>query len=295
MLNDRYDLTDRLGAGGTGEVFRAHDTRLDRVVAVKLLRSDAADASARARMEAEARLAGGLSHPGIARVLDYDESDEDEPRPFIVMEHVDGETLSAALRRDGAMSAEHAMRVVAEVAAALQVAHESGVVHRDVKPGNIMIDRTGRAVLVDFGIARSPSSEPLTSTGSILGTADYLSPEQAVGRVATGRSDLYALGVVAYSCLMGAPPFPRENDVATALAHVSEPLPTMEGVPAPVASLVRRLTAKDPEDRPLTAAPHAPACPPSTRSPPTSSTRRSTSTPTSAGSKATRTEPPLGV
>ena len=170
MLNDRYDLTDRLGAGGTGEVFRAHDTRLDRVVAVKLLRSDAADASARARMEAEARLAGGLSHPGIARVLDYDESDEDEPRPFIVMEHVDGETLSAALRRDGAMSAEHAMRVVAEVAAALQVAHESGVVHRDVKPGNIMIDRTGRAVLVDFGIARSPSSEPLTSTGSILGT-----------------------------------------------------------------------------------------------------------------------------
>jgi tRNA A-37 threonylcarbamoyl transferase component Bud32 len=256
LLNARYELGEILGSGGMGAVYRANDTRLNRPVAVKVLRSGPlADEVSRARMRSEARLAAQIHHPGVAQIFDYEETSASHGgMAYIVMQLIDGLTL-AEVMRNGPMAPEQVMSVVMQVADALQAAHETGIVHRDLKPANIMVTPTGHTVLVDFGIARSPMSEPLTDTGSLLGTVDYLSPEQAAGRSATLQSDLYALGIVAYHCLTGSSPFRRESLVATALAHVQDELPPVgDDVPEPVRELIWSLTAKAPADRPTSAA-----------------------------------------
>lgn len=258
LLNGRYELGDLLGSGGMGRVHRATDTRLGRDVAIKILRVGGGedDATARARFKAEATLAGSLHHPGIAQVYDVGEDDSSPERePFIVMQLVDGIPLSRLLAERGAIRPDGVAKVVAQVADALESAHLAGIVHRDLKPSNIVVTPGGQAVLVDFGIAWSAGSEPLTATGSIIGTAEYCSPEQAAGRPATTRSDLYSLGIVAYHCLTGRSPFKRETPVATAMAQLTADLPPLdESVPPPLRTLIGSLTQKDPDDRPSSAA-----------------------------------------
>ncbi len=259
-FDGRYTLEDVLGSGGTGTVHRAWDTVLDRPVALKLLRTGVADDDVhRARLRAEAQLAGALHHPAIAQIYDYGEAPgtgaADEPTPYIVMQFIDGVPLSAVLKERRRLPADVVMSVVAQVADALQVAHERGIVHRDLKPGNILLSPDGRPVLVDFGIARSADLEPLTMTGTIVGTVDYISPEQTSGGSATPLSDLYSLGMVAYEALSGRRPFRRESQVATALAHLHDEVPPLEDdVPPAVRDLVLRMVAKDPGSRPQTAA-----------------------------------------
>ncbi|WP_122817705.1 serine/threonine-protein kinase [Nocardioides pantholopis] len=252
QLGGRYRLGDLLGAGGTGSVREAHDTVLGRAVAVKRLRPGQ-DEQVRARLRSEARLAGALHHPGIAEVYDYGEEPDGEGgvRPYMVMQHVEGASLRQLLRERRTLRPGEVIRLVGQIAAALEVAHRAGIVHRDLKPGNVLITPDGRAVLVDFGIARTLDAEPLTSTGTIVGTADYISPEQSAGESATPRSDLYALGMVAYECLTGHKPFRRESAVATALAHLRDEAPPLGAeVPGGLRALVVSLTAKRPEDRP---------------------------------------------
>jgi predicted Ser/Thr protein kinase len=257
LLNDRYELGEVVGSGGMGAVYRARDTRLGRTVAVKVLRGGPlADEAARSRMRREASLAASINHPGVAQVFDFDDEKScDAALTFIVMEFVDGQSLAQLLRDQGPMPADQVMSVVMQVAEGLQAAHEVGIVHRDLKPANIMLTPAGRTVLVDFGIARSLASEPLTNTGALVGTVDYMSPEQASGRLATPRSDLYALGVVAYHCLTGTSPFRRDSPVATAMAHLNDELPGLSpGLPAEVSGLVELLTSKNPSARPTSAA-----------------------------------------
>ncbi len=251
-LNDRYELHELLGSGGMGRVHRGFDTRLQRPVAIKILRGEkVADETARARLRAEAVIAGTLHHPGVAEVFDHDEDAASPDRdPFIVMQHVEGRPL-AALLRDGPLPVPEVAGLLHGVADALAAAHRAGVVHRDLKPANIMITSAGRPVLVDFGIATSPDQEPLTETGTIIGTTEYLSPEQAMGRPASAASDVYALGVVAYQCLTGVSPFRRDGAVATALAQVGDDLPAWpDDVPEPLREVVTSMTAKDPDERP---------------------------------------------
>lgn len=248
LLADRYRLLERIAIGGMGEVWRAHDAVLHRVVAVKTLKPEhLADEDFRARFRAEARHAGGLSHAGIASVYDYGESDG---RAFLVMELVDGEPLSTLLRREGPLSADRTLDLVAQVAAALHAAHLGGVVHRDVKPGNLLVRPDGVLKVTDFGIASAVDAVPLTQTGLVVGTAYYLSPEQAAGQSASPASDVYALGVVAYECLVGQRPFPGDSPVVVAMAHLRTPPPPLPStVPVAVRALVLRALAKDPADR----------------------------------------------
>ncbi len=252
LLAGRYRLLSRLGSGGHGEVWRARDERLDRDVAVKVLRPELADdEDVRARFRAEARAAGGLRSPGIAAVFDFAEDDEGA---WLVMELVDGVPLSQVLRSSGRLPVDRTLDLVEQAAAALQVAHDGGVVHRDVKPGNLLLRGDGRLSVTDFGIASAAGAAPLTRTGQVVGTAAYLAPEQASGRPVTGAADVYALGVVAYECLAGARPFERDGQVAVLLAHLSEPPPPLPpDVPGPVAALVHRMLAKDPAERPASA------------------------------------------
>lgn len=252
-LNDRYELGEVLGSGGMGTVYRGRDLRLGRDVAIKVLRGDrVGDDAARARFIAEARTAGMLNHPGIATVHDVGEDAASEAGdPFMVMQLVEGTPLSEVLRRRGAIGADAVERLLGGVAEALAVAHAAGVVHRDVKPGNIVLSTDSRPVLVDFGIAIGASSEPLTETGAVLGTVEYISPEQARGRSATGASDVYSLGLVAYQCLVGESAFRRDTAVAAALAQVSEELPDLpDSVPPDLARLITAMTMKDPDARP---------------------------------------------
>jgi len=251
----RYELGEVLGSGGTGVVRRARDTVLERPVALKLLRPGSGDDVLRARMRAEAQLAGALVHPGVAQVYDYGEDESgDQPAPYIVMQHVDGTSLWRVLRERRTLPPDEVMDLVAQAAAALEVAHAAGIVHRDIKPANILVTDDGRAVLVDFGIARTLDSEPLTQTGTVVGTADYISPEHARGQAASTRSDVYALGMVAYECLTGQRPFHRESTVATALAHLHDDAPELGAeVPGAVRRLVATMIAKDPAERPTSA------------------------------------------
>jgi len=247
-----------------GEVWRATDELLGRTVAVKLLSArHAGDDQFRDRFRAEARYAASLSHSGIARVFDYGESDPDagdEARSpasriaFLVMELVEGEPLSATIARDGALPADTTLDIVAQSARALAVAHEAGIVHRDIKPGNLLIGPDGEVKITDFGIARAALAAHLTQTGMVMGTAQYVSPEQASAQQVTAASDIYSLGVVAYECLAGRPPFTAEAPIALALAHVSDrPPPLPDGVPPQVAALVGQMLAKNPSDRPADA------------------------------------------
>ncbi|GAT69054.1 protein kinase [Planomonospora sphaerica] len=252
FLGDRYRLLERIAAGGMGEVWRAGDELLGREVAVKLLRRHLADDPAfRGRFRTEARIAAGLADPGIAQVFDYGEADD---VAYLVMELVPGESLAAILARNGVLSPEVALDVVHQTARGLHAAHAAGIIHRDVKPGNLLVTGAGVIKITDFGIARALESAPVTQTGTILGTAQYVSPEQASGITLTPATDLYSLGVVAYECLTGRPPFTAANQVAIALMHLNDPPPPLPAsVPGPVRDLVAACLAKDPAQRPASA------------------------------------------
>jgi serine/threonine-protein kinase len=252
VLAGRYRLDGPIAAGAVGEVWRGLDVVLDRPVAVKLLRAGYGQhPETLARFRAEARHAGSLSHPGIAHVYDYCEPDPPHP-PFLVMELVDGPSL-AGLLAGGALDPARVMDVVAQAAAGLQAAHQAGMVHRDIKPGNLLVGRDGLVKITDFGIAHAAGSAPVTRTGTMVGTPAYLAPERVAGAAATPASDLYSLGVVAYECLVGAPPF-SGIPLEVALAHRDRPFPPLPAaVPGEVAALVAELAVKDPVGRPASA------------------------------------------
>jgi hypothetical protein len=250
LLGGRYQLLERLAGGGMGEVWRAEDQRLSRRVAVKVLRPEYADNDEfRERLRIEGRIAASVSHPALARVYDYGIGDATN-EPYLVMEFVDGRALSAILVQEHTMAPVRVLGILAQAAAGLVCAHRAGLVHRDVKPGNLLISDDGTVKITDFGIARAIGDAPLTRTGIIMGTPQYLSPEQASGRAATPASDLYSLGLLAYECLTGHPPF--EGDaLGVALAHRDQAMPPLPAtVPEPVARLIDALTEKDPVARP---------------------------------------------
>jgi serine/threonine-protein kinase len=254
LLAGRYRLDSRIAVGGMGEVWRGTDTVLSRPVAVKLLRTQYAQyPEILARFRSEGRHAGSLSHPAIARVYDYGE-DASGPEPaYLVMELVDGPSLTEVLGR-GPLAARQAMDIVAQAAAGLDAAHRAGLVHRDIKPGNLLLGPDGQVKITDFGIAHATGSAPITSSGTLLGTPAYLAPERVAGEAATPASDLYSLGIVAWECLAGELPF-TGTPVEVAVAHRDRPLPSLPGaLPADVAGLVAELTAKDPRTRPRSAA-----------------------------------------
>lgn len=253
VLNGRYTLREHIATGGMGEVWRAHDDVLGREVAVKMLKSEFADHDGfLRRFRDEARHAASLSHPGIAAVHDYGEHDG---TPYLVMELVRGETLSDLIARIGPVPLDRALSILADTAEALAAAHARGVVHRDVKPGNLLLTDEGRVKVTDFGIARAIGAAPVTVTGEVVGTAQYISPEQASGEQATPASDIYALGVVAFEVLTGQRPFTADSPVALAMAHVRQPPPPLPPtLPADVAAVVHQALAKAPEDRPIDAA-----------------------------------------
>ncbi|NDL57511.1 serine/threonine-protein kinase [Phytoactinopolyspora mesophila] len=253
VLADRYELGEPLGAGGMARVVTAYDHVLHRDVAVKLIHDAyAGDPTSRERMLREARAAAGLQHPNTVSVFDAGEADG---RPFIVMERVIGRSLAHRLHDEGALSVADTISIADAVLSALGAAHSRGLVHRDVKPSNILLPDSGGVKLADFGIAKAlaETSAGLTSTGQLLGTPRYLSPEQVAGRPASPASDLYALGVVLYECLTGEPPFKAETPLAEALAHQREPVPAIAQsaphAPAALARTLERALAKEPSDR----------------------------------------------
>jgi serine/threonine-protein kinase len=251
----RYRLDSRIATGGMGEVWRATDTTLGRTVAVKLLKPEYADdPSFRTRFTTEARHAAALHHPGVAAVYDFGESTRPDgsgsARPYLVMELVDGQPLSALLRPGQPLDPAATQDLLAQAADAIGAAHAAGIVHRDVKPANLLVTPSRRVKITDFGIARALEGIGLTETGQVMGTPQYLSPEQAEGRPATPASDVYSLGVVAFECLAGRRPFVAESAVATALAHLREPVPELPAeVPADLAAVVHRALSKKPGDR----------------------------------------------
>ncbi len=246
-LSGRYRLESRIGSGGMSTVYRAHDETLERFVAIKLMnREVASDSDQLERFRREARAVARLSHPNIVHVID---AGEDESRPYIVFEYIDGETLKERIRRLGRLEIPEAVAYCVEIARALGAAHSNQVVHRDVKPQNVLIDHDGTAKVTDFGIARTLEEEGLTADGRVLGTTDYVSPEQALGQNVTGQSDLYSLGVVLYEMLTGELPYRGENQVAVAMMHVREQVPDVRAlrpeVSAAVAAVIERATAKE--------------------------------------------------
>ena len=250
LILDRYRLDERLATGGSAEVWRAYDVQLDRPVAVKRLHAHLLpDAASRSRLAAEARAVARLSHPAIVGIYDVDAIGDS---PAIVMELVDGESLAARIERDGPLAPRDAARITAELAEALYHAHQQGVVHRDVKPGNVLLARDGSARLVDFGIAHSlaASAERLTLTGTVIGTLSAMAPEQLAGGPITPRTDLYGLGVVLHQALTGRPPYAAASPVALAEAQRTGP-PPLEGIEPPLAAAVAACLAYAPTDRPL--------------------------------------------
>lgn len=252
-LGDRYRLVSRIAVGGMGEVWRAHDESLARDVAVKVLREEyAGDEGFLERFRTEARNCAQLSHPNIAQLFDYGEQDGSA---FLVMELILGEPLSDLLDREPVLPTRRLLPILAETARALHAAHVGGVVHRDVKPGNIILSRSGRVKITDFGISTATGRIPMTDSGMVMGTAQYLSPEQAIGKAATAQSDIYSLGIVAYEALVGHRPFTGPTAVDIAVAHVNTPVPPMPADINPeLSALVMRMLAKDPEERPRSAA-----------------------------------------
>jgi serine/threonine-protein kinase len=235
-----------------GEVWNARDEVLGRNVAIKILKEEyAGDPGFLERFRNEARHTALLNHNGIANVFDYG---EDSGSAYLVMELVPGEPLSSILEREKVLSPDRTLNIMAQTARALAVAHARGLVHRDVKPGNLLITPDNRVKVTDFGIARLADQVPLTQTGQVMGTAQYLAPEQATGQQATGSSDIYSLGVIGYECLTGHRPFSGESQIAIALAQVNDaPPPLPEQVPAPVRALLMSMLSKDPRNRPANA------------------------------------------
>lgn len=249
----RYQLSSRVAIGGMGEVWQATDLVIGRTVALKILKDEyLGDPGFLERFRAEARHAALVNHEGIANVFDYGEEDGSA---YLVMELVPGEALSTMIEREHTLPVDKVLDIVAQTANALQAAHAVGLVHRDIKPGNLLITPDGRVKITDFGIARIADQVPLTATGQVMGTVQYLSPEQASGHPASPSTDVYSLGIVAYECLAGRRPFTGESQVAIAMAHINEQPPALPGtVPEPVAALVMSCIAKKPADRPATAA-----------------------------------------
>ncbi|MEU4333119.1 protein kinase [Micromonospora lupini] len=248
QLGNRYRLDERIASGGMGDVWRGTDQVLGRTVAVKsLLPALLDDPDFAERFRGEARTMATINHPGVVDVYDFG---NDQQIAFLVMEYVEGDALSSTLSRVGRLTPARTMALVAQAADALHAAHEKGIVHRDVKPGNLLVRPNGTLVLTDFGIARSDIVGQLTAAGSVLGTASYISPEQATGQVATPASDVYALGVVAYQCLAGRRPFEGDNPLDIAMRHVREtPRPLPSDIPPQVRAVVERALAKDPAAR----------------------------------------------
>jgi serine/threonine-protein kinase len=257
LLGGRYELDGIVGRGGMAEVFRARDIRLDRIVAVKTLRDDLArDQTFQARFRREAQSAASLNHPSIVAVYDTGEDMVGPtPVPYIVMEYVDGRTLRDLLRDDRRLLPERALEITDGVLRALDYSHRNGIVHRDIKPGNVMLTRNGEVKVMDFGIARavSDAQATMTQTAQVIGTAQYLSPEQAQGKRVDARSDLYSTGCLLYELLTGRPPFTGDSPVAIAYQHVREnPVPPSRidpEIPPWADSIVLRAMAKDPGDR----------------------------------------------
>jgi eukaryotic-like serine/threonine-protein kinase len=250
-LSGRYRIEDEIGSGGMSTVYRAFDETLEREVAVKIMHSDiSSDAAALERFRREARTVAQLSHPHVVMVID---AGEDHGHPYIVFEHVGGETLKERIRREGPLPIAEAVAYAIEIGRALQVAHERGLVHRDVKPQNVLIDEEGRAKVTDFGIALGLEAEGLTAAGRMVGTTDYVSPEQAMGHEVNGQSDVYSLGIVLYEMITGEVPFKGESGVSVAMKHVREGLPDLQrrrpGVSAALAAVVERATAKELRNR----------------------------------------------
>src|SRR5918992_5513373 len=250
LVLNRYRLVERLAVGGSAEGWRAHDEQLDRPVAIKRLHPHLLpDQPSRRRLAAEARAAASLSHPVIVDVYDVDATGD---APALVMELVDGESLATRIARSGPLAAAGAAGVVADVADALFHAHQRGVIHRDVKPGNVLLARDGRTRLVDFGIAHSlaPSAERLTLTGTVVGPLHAMAPEQLADGPITPRTDLYGLGVVLHEALTGRSPYAASSPVALADAQRAGP-PPLEGIDPALAAVIAGCLAPEPADRPL--------------------------------------------
>ena len=249
-LSGRYRLQRLIATGGMGQVWEAVDSRLGRRVAVKVLKQEfSSDPEFLERFRAEARTVAMLNHPGIAAVHDYGETDIDgEGRTaYLVMELINGEPLNSVIKRTGRLSLRHALDMLEQTGRALQVAHAAGLVHRDVKPGNILITPTGQVKLTDFGIAKAVDAAPVTQTGMVMGTAQYIAPEQALGQDATAASDVYSLGVVGYEAVSGKRPFTGDGALTVAMKHIKEqPAPLPPDLPPNVRELIEITLVKNP-------------------------------------------------
>ncbi|WP_298177232.1 serine/threonine-protein kinase [Saccharomonospora sp.] len=255
LLAQRYRLEGRIAVGGMGEVWEASDTRLDRTVAVKILKAElSGDAEFLHRFRTEARTTASLNHHGIAAVHDYGETEVGEGSgisiAYLVMELVEGEPLAAILARERRLSPERTLDILEQAGRALQAAHERGLVHRDVKPGNILVSPSGVVKLTDFGIAKAADAAPVTRSGMVMGTAHYIAPEQALGHDAEPASDVYSLAVCGYECLAGHRPFLSEHAVSVAMMHIRDIAPPLPpDVPPGVRAVVEATLVKDPRQR----------------------------------------------